>query len=122
MLIYDHPGVRFRLKVRLLKAEVIETPFYGLMTWNSTKPDYDSLRRVHHSMLFQCLGWVKLKRNDHIPSHAGALAKTASESIEAIVRTRWILLTGFVAHTGEMRLPQRVVSGELVGGKVYSGG
>ena len=51
-----------------------------------------------------------------------ALAKTASESIEAIVRKRRILFAGFVARMGEERLPQRVMLGELVGGKGYSGG
>ena len=40
MGIYDRPGVRLRLKVRLLKAEVIETLLYGCMTWSPNKPDY----------------------------------------------------------------------------------
>ena len=42
--------------------------------------------------------------------------------IEAIVRKRRILFAGFVARMGEERLPQRVMFGELVGGKGYSGG
>ena len=46
MEIYDRPGVRLRLKVRLLKAEVVETLLYGCMTWSPKKPDYDRLRRV----------------------------------------------------------------------------
>ena len=57
----------------------------------------------------------------HTLSYADALAKTASESIEAIVRKRRILFAGFVARMRE-RLPQRVMFGELVGGKGYSGG
>ena len=56
------------------------------------------------------------------PTCADALDKTASESIEAIVRKRRILFAGFVAREGEERLPQRVMFGELVGGKGYSGG
>ena len=43
--------MRLRVKVRLLKAEVVETLLYGCMTWSPNKPDYDRLRRVHHSML-----------------------------------------------------------------------
>ena len=50
------------------------------------------------------------------------LAKTASESIEAIARKRMILFAGFVAHMGEERLPQRVMFGEIVGDEGYSGG
>ena len=90
MEIYDRPGVRLRLKVRLLKAEVIETLLYGCMTWSPNKPDYDKLRQVYHSMLLRCLGWRKRKRDDHTPSHAYALAKTASESMEATVPKRRI--------------------------------
>ena len=56
MEIYDRPGVRLRLKVRLLSAVVMETLLYGCMTWSPNKPDYDRLRRVHHSVLLGCLG------------------------------------------------------------------
>ena len=38
------------------------------------------------------------------------------------MRKRGILLAGFVARTGEERLPQRVMFRELVGGKGDSGG
>ena len=55
-------------------------------------------------------------------SYADALAKTASEMIEAIVRKRRILFAGIVARMGEEHLPQRVMFGELDGGKGYSGG
>ena len=83
--IYDRPGVRLRLKVRLLKADMVET-MPGCMTWSPNKLDYDRLRRVHHFMLLRCLGWRKRKCDDHTLSYVDALAKTASESIEAIVR------------------------------------
>ena len=120
--IYDRPGVRSRLKVRLLKAEVVEKLLDGCMTWRPKKPDYDRLRQVRHSLLLRCFGWRKRKRDDHTLSYADALAKTVSESIEAIVRKRRILFAGFVARMGEERLTQRVMFGELVGGKGYSGG
>ena len=72
-------------------------------------------------MLPRCLGWRKQKRDDHTLSFADELAKTASESIEAVVRKRRILFAGFVARMGEERLPQRVTFGDLVGGKSFSG-
>ena len=122
MEIYNRPGVRLRLKVRLLKAEVVETLLYGCMTWGPKKPDYDRLRRVHCSMLLRCLGWRKRKHDDHTLLYADALAQTDSESVEAIVRKRRILFAGFVARMGEERLPQRVMFGEFVGGKGYTGG
>ena len=119
MKIFDRPGVRLRLKVRLLKAEVVETLLYGCMTWSSNKRDYDRLRRVHHSMLLRCIGWRKRKPDDHTLSYADALAEEASESIEAIVRKRRVFFAGVVARMGEERLPQRVVFGELVRGNGY---
>ena len=106
----------------MLKVEVIETLLYGCVTWSANKPDYDRLRQVHHSMLLRCLGWRKRTRDDHTLSYANALAKSASESIEATVRKRRILFAGFVARMGEERLPQTVMFGELVGGKGYPGG
>ena len=120
MEIYDRPSVRLRLKVRLLKVEVVETLLYGCTTWSPNKPDYDMLRWVHHSMLLRCLGWRKRNRDDHTLSYADAPAKTASESIEAIVRKRRILFAGFVARMGEQRLPQRVMFVEFVGGKGHT--
>ena len=38
------------------------------------------------------------------------------------MRKRRILFAGFVARVGEERLPQRVMFGELAGGKGYTGG
>ena len=105
----------------MLKAEVVETLLYGCMMWSPKKPDYDRLRRVHRSMLLRCLEWRKRKRDDYTLSYADALAKTAFESIDAIVRKRRMSFAGFVARMGQERLPQRVMFGELVGGKGYSG-
>ena len=108
--------------MRLLKAEVVETLLYGCMTWSPNKLDCDRLRRVHHSMLLRCLGWPKRKRDDHTLLHADARAKTASESVEAIVRKRRILFAAFVTRVGEERLPQSVMFGELVGRTGYAWG
>ena len=90
MEIYDRPGVHLRLKVRLLKAEVVDTLIHGCMTWSPNKPDYDRLRLVHHSIVLRCLGWRKRKRDDHTLSYADVLAKTDPESMDAIVRKRRI--------------------------------
>ena len=37
MEIYDRPSVRLRLKVRMLKAVVLETLLYGCVTWSPRK-------------------------------------------------------------------------------------
>ena len=51
MEIYDRPSVRLRLKVRMLKAVVLETLLYGCVTWGPRKADCNRLRKVHHQML-----------------------------------------------------------------------
>ena len=81
-----------------------------------------SFSLVDTAVYYRCLGWRKRKRDDHTLSYADARAKTASESIEAMVRKRRVLFAGFVARMGEERLPQKVMFGEFVGGKGYSGG
>ena len=40
--------------------------------------------------------------------------------LAVIISVHCILFAGFVARMGEERLPQRVIFGELVGGKGYS--
>ena len=59
--IYDRPSVRLRLKVRMLRAEVLETLRYGCVTWSPSKADYGRLRKAHHQMRLRCLGW-KMRR------------------------------------------------------------
>ena len=75
VIIYDRSGMHLRLKVRMLKADVIETLLYGCASWCPNKPDYDRLRQIHHSMLLPYLGWRKPKRDDNTLTYADALAK-----------------------------------------------
>ena len=58
----------------------------------------------------------------NILSYANALLRTDSESVETMVRRRRILFAGLLARMGEERLPRRVMFGEILGGKGYSGG
>ena len=51
MEIIDRPGVRLRLKVRLLKTEVLETILYECVTYSPKTAGYGRLRKVHHKML-----------------------------------------------------------------------
>ena len=55
--LYGLPNAPLELKIRMLKAEVIETMLYGCVTWSSRASHYDTLRRAHHSFLTRCIGW-----------------------------------------------------------------
>ena len=113
--LYDRPSAPLELKIRMLRAEVLETALYGCFTWSPRACQYDTLRRVH-SFLTRCIGWRKNDRADHPISYLDTLMKTGSESIEATLRRRRILSAGFVARTEDSKLPKCVMFGELVGG------
>ena len=105
----------------MLKAEEMETLSYGCVTWRPSKANSDRLRKVHQ-ILLQCLGWRKRKRGEHIRSYANTLLRTDYESVETMVRRQRILFAVFVARMREERLPRKVMFGEMLGCKGYSGG
>ena len=114
--LYDRPSAPLELKIRMLRAEVLETMLFGCVTWSLRARHYDTLRRAHHRFLTCCIGWRKHNRADHPISYLGTLIKTGSESIEVTLRRRRILFAGFVARMEDTRLPKCVMFGEMVGG------
>ena len=114
--LYNRPSAPLELKIRMLRAEVLETMLYGCVTWSPRACHYDTLRRAHHRFLTRCIGWRKHNRADRPISYLDTLLKTGSESIEATLRRRRILFAGFVARMEDTRLPKCVIFGEMVGG------
>ena len=57
--LYDPPSAPLELKIRMLRAEVLETMLYGCVTSSPCACDYDTLRRAHHRFLTRCIGWRK---------------------------------------------------------------
>ena len=112
----DRPSAPLELKIRTLRAEVLETVLYGCVMWSPRACHYDTLRRAHHRFLTCCIGWRKRNRADHPIFYLNTLIKTGSESIEAILRRRWILFAGFVARMKDTKLPKCVMCGEMMGG------
>ena len=88
--LYDRSSAPLELKIRMLRAEVLETMLYGCVTWSSRACHYDSLRRAHHRFLTRCIDWRKHNRADHPISYLDTLIKTGRESIEATLRRRRI--------------------------------
>ena len=81
--LYDRPSAPLELKIRMLRAEVLETMLYGCVTWSPRACHYDTLHRAHHRFLTSCIGWRKHNRADHPISYLDTrLVKTRSESIE----------------------------------------
>ena len=119
---YERPSAPLELKLRMLRAEVLEGTLYGCVTWSPLACHYDTLRRAHHRFLTRCIAWRKHNRADHPIFYLDTLLKTGSESIEATLRRRWILFAGFVARMEDTRLPKCVMFGEMVGGAYCVGG
>ena len=55
--LYDRPSAPLELKVRMLRAEVLETMLYDCVTWSPRACPYDTLRRAHHRFLDRCIDW-----------------------------------------------------------------
>ena len=62
--LYDQPSAPLQFKIRMLRAEVLETMLYGYVTWSLRACHYDTLRRAHHRFLTSCIGWRKHNRAD----------------------------------------------------------
>ena len=120
--LYERPSAPLEVKIRMLRAEVLETMLYGCVTWSPRACHYDTLRRAHHRFLTRCIGWRKHNRVDHPTSYLDTFVKKGSESIEATLRRRRILFAGFVARMEDTRLPECVMFGEMVGGAGCVGG
>ena len=74
--LYDRPTAPFLLKVRMLKAEVMETMLYGCVTWTLGQQHFAKLRTAHHHLLLRIIGFERRQRTDHLMSYAKALKKT----------------------------------------------
>ena len=92
--LYDRPSALLKLKTRMVKAEVLETKLYGCIMWSPRACHYDTLRRAHQRSLTRCIDWRKTIRADNPISYLDTLIKTGSKSIEAILRSRRIMVAG----------------------------
>ena len=49
--LYDRPSACLELRIRMLRAEVLETMLYGCVPWSPRACHYNTLRRAHHRFL-----------------------------------------------------------------------
>ena len=92
--LFDRPNAPLRLKARLLKAEAMEALLYGCMTWAPRNAHYRQLRTTHHKLLLRVIGYHRVHGTYRKMSHAKALKKTGSQSVEATIRQRLLLFAG----------------------------
>ena len=119
--LYDLPSAAFELKIRMLRAEVLETMRLRHMeparlpprhTAPSPPQDPDSLHRL-------------TKAQSHRPPdflYGHAYIKTGSETSRRRYARGWTLFAGFVARMEDTKLPKCVMFREFLGGAGCVGG
>ena len=112
--LYDLEAAPFTLKVRMLKAEVMETLLYGCVTWILRKEHFSEVRTAHHRFLLRIIGFQRRQRTDHLMPYAKALKKAQCESVETTIRKRRLLFAGAVQRTNNVRLTRRVIFLSLI--------
>ena len=95
---------------------------YGCVTWSPCACHYDTLRRADDRFMTRCIDWRKHNRADYTIFYLDTLVKTGSESLEATLRRRRILFTGFLARPEDTTLPKCVMFGEMLEGAGCVGG
>lgn len=73
--LYDTEDTPFSLKVRMLKAEVMDTLRYGCGTRAFNQEQFAALRTAHHELLRRMIGLQRPLRTDHLISYANTLKK-----------------------------------------------
>ena len=109
--LYDRPSAPLDIKIRMLRAKVLETMLYDCLTWNPRARDYDTLRRAHHSFLTRCIGWRKNNRTDHPIFYLDTFTKTRIERIEEADLVRGICCAHGRRETTEVRAVRRTCGG-----------
>ena len=107
----DRPNAPLELKIRMLRAEVLETMLYGCVTWNPRAGHYDTLRRAHHKFLTRCIG---CRKTIALTTRFPMWTRLSRREVRA--SRRRILFAGFVTRMNKTRLPKCVTLGELMGG------
>ena len=107
----------FALKLRILKADVIETLLYGCVTWTLGKEHFAELRTAHHRFLLRIVGFQRRQRTNHRMSPAKTFMKEQCERVETTIRKRCLLYAGAVHRTHNERLTLRAMFGTMAGGE-----
>ena len=116
--LYDRTTAPPSRKVRMMKAEVIETLLYGCVTSTLRAKHFAKLRTAPHQVLLRVIGFHRRLRAVHATlSYAKALKIARCKSIGTTIRKRRQIFAGAVALQSKERLPSRVVFGTMAGGE-----
>ena len=113
--LHDQPIIALSLKIRMVKADVIEVLLYGCSAWTLRQEHYAKLRTVHRWVLIRIIGAQHKRPDDRMTSYNRALEITRCESIETTLRMRRLLWAGTLIQMSGGRLPKRIMFENLEG-------
>ena len=103
----------FTLKVRLQKAEVMDTLLYGCVTRILSQGHFPDLLSANHNLLLSIIGIQRRQMTDRLIPIAKSLNDAQSESVETTTRKRPLLYTTAVQRTTSEGLTNRVMFGTI---------
>lgn len=71
--LYDRSTASLEIKVRILKAEVLETGLYRCVTWYPNAKHVNKLPTQHHRILLRCIEFRRKKDSSRMLSYEEAL-------------------------------------------------
>ena len=107
----------FTVKVRMLKAKVMETLPYGCVTRTIGKEHFAELRTAHRRFLLRIIGFQRRQRTDQLMSYAKAFKQAQCESVETTTRKRRLLYADDMQRTHNEPLTRRMIFGTMAGGE-----
>ncbi|CAB1105155.1 unnamed protein product [Ectocarpus sp. CCAP 1310/34] len=79
--LFDRPKAPFRLKIRLLQAEAMETLLFGCMTQSLLSGHCQTLQLIHHRLLLRFIGYKRKKDTYRQLSYAQTLKRVECQSV-----------------------------------------
>ena len=113
--LYDQPKVALSFKIRMAKAEAIES---HLVWMQYVDPLPGTLRQTSHRTPPSLASYNRAQRKrpyHRMTSYNRALEITGCESIETTLRTRRLLWVGTLLRMSGERPPKRIIFGNLEG-------
>ena len=108
--LYDRQNARMSLKIRLIKAEVLEATLSGCATWMIRSQDFSILRAAHHKLRRRGICFRRKDRTGYRPlSYGKGLERTGPEHIETTFLKRQLGFAGALIRRGDSRLLKRVM-------------
>ena len=116
--IWDRSGIRLDTQLEVYRSVVLPTLLYACETWTVYQRHAKRLNHFHTSCLRKLL---KIKWQDRI-TDTEVLKRAGMQSVHTLLKLAQLRWTGHVTRMPDVRLPKKILYGELQVGKRSNGG